>query len=94
MCARITFPATDSRTELKLFYVTSVEIASSWKMLTDTADIVIPRKIKTFSGQDLNTFFSAWRCGKNRAWIQRELCNRIRRVCAECITRNTGETAL
>lgn len=57
MCARITFPATDSRTELKLFYVSSVEIASSWKMLTDTADIVIPRKIKTFSGQDLNTFF-------------------------------------
>lgn len=57
MCARITFPATDSRTELKLFYVSSVEIASSWKMLTDTADIVIPRKIKTFSGKDLNTFF-------------------------------------
>lgn len=44
MCARITFPSTDSRTELKLFYVSSVEIASSWKMLTDTADIVIPRK--------------------------------------------------
>lgn len=57
MCARITFPATDSRTELKLFYVSSVEIASSWKMLTDTSDIVIPRKIKTFSGKDLNTFF-------------------------------------
>lgn len=54
MCSRLTFPATDKREELKLYMVTSVAIQSSWKMLTDTADIVFPRRIKIFNGRNLS----------------------------------------
>lgn len=57
MCSRITFPANDSRKELKINFITSVEIQSSWKMLTDTADVVLPRKLKIFQGKDMETYF-------------------------------------
>lgn len=53
MCSRLTFPATDKREELKMYVVTSVAIQSSWKMLTDTADIVFPRRMKIFNGRNL-----------------------------------------
>lgn len=53
MCSRLTFPATDKREELKMYMVTSVAIQSSWKMLTDTADIVFPRRMKIFNGRNL-----------------------------------------
>lgn len=56
MCSRITFPATDKRQELKLNFITSVSIQSSWKMLTDTADITLPRKLKIFEGKSLNEY--------------------------------------
>lgn len=56
MCSRITFPATDKRQELKLNFITSVSIQSSWKMLTDTADITLPRKLKVFEGKSLNEY--------------------------------------
>lgn len=56
MCSRITFPATDKRQELKLNFITSVSIQSSWKMLTDTADITLPRKLKIFQGKSLNEY--------------------------------------
>lgn len=48
MCSRITFPANDRREELVIHLVTSVHVESSWKMLTDTAEIVLPRKIRYF----------------------------------------------
>lgn len=57
LCSRITFPATEKRQEANLFFVTSVEIQSSWKMLTDTADIVLPRKLRIFKGADLTDYF-------------------------------------
>lgn len=57
MCSRITFPATDRRKEIQLNFVTSVEIQSSWKMMTDTADIVMPRKMKVFNGESLTDYF-------------------------------------
>lgn len=56
MCSRITFPETDTRKEVKLNYVTSVSIRSSWKMLADTADIALPRKLKLFWGENLNQY--------------------------------------
>jgi hypothetical protein len=56
MCSRITFPASDTRKELKLYFVTSVSIQSSWKMLTDTAEIILPRKLKLFWGENLNQY--------------------------------------
>lgn len=56
MCSRITFPETDKRQELKLNFITSVSIQSSWKMLTDTADITLPRKLKVFEGKSLNEY--------------------------------------
>lgn len=56
MCSRITFPATDKRQELKLNFITSVSIQSSWKMLTDIADITLPRKLKIFEGKSLNEY--------------------------------------
>lgn len=56
MCSRITFPATDKRQEIKLNFITSVSIQSSWKMLTDTADITLPRKLKIFQGKSLNEY--------------------------------------
>lgn len=59
MCSRIIFPATERRQEVTLRFVTSVEIQSSWKMMTDTADIVLPRKIKVFQGGSLTDFFHA-----------------------------------
>ena len=58
MCCRIRFPANDKRQEIQLNFITSVEIQSSWKMLTDTADIVFPRKLKVFNGGSLLEYFS------------------------------------
>ena len=44
MNCRITLPATDNRGELILKKIQSVRIESSWKRLTDTAEITLPRK--------------------------------------------------
>lgn len=44
MNCKITFPATESRDELILRKVKSVHIESGWKRLTDTAEIILPRK--------------------------------------------------
>lgn len=58
MCSRITFAANERRQEIVLNYITSVEIQSSWKMMTDTADIVLPRKLKVFGGASLLDYFT------------------------------------
>lgn len=53
MCSRITFPENKRRKELVIYVVSSVHIESSWKMLTDSAEILLPRHIKYFAGKDL-----------------------------------------
>lgn len=53
MCARITFPQTDKRNGFQTCLVSSVHIESSWKLLTDTAEIVLPRKISYYEGKNL-----------------------------------------
>ena len=53
MCSRITFPATEHRDEMKLHFVTSVTVKSSWKMLTSTAEIVMPRMVQAFGKRSL-----------------------------------------
>ena len=59
MCSRITFPANKRREELVIYTISSVHIESSWKMLTDSAEIVLPRRIKYFAGKDLKELLSA-----------------------------------
>ena len=48
--AAIAFPARDGRREIVLRKIESVQIESSWKLLTDTAVVTFPRKVsqKTF----------------------------------------------
>lgn len=58
MCSRITFQKTDKRGELVLHVISSCTITSAWKQLTDTAEVVIPRKIRTFEGKQLQEVFS------------------------------------
>lgn len=55
----ITFPANKRREELVIYTISSVHIESSWKMLTDSAEIVLPRRIKYFAGKDLKELLSA-----------------------------------
>ena len=59
MCSRITFPANKRREELVIYTISSIHIESSWKMLTDSAEIVLPRRIKYFAGKDLKELLSA-----------------------------------
>ena len=58
MCSKITFPKTDKRGELVLHIVSSCTITSAWKQLTDTAEVVLPRKIRTFEGMQLQEVFN------------------------------------
>ena len=58
MCSKITFPKTDKRGELVLHIVSSCTITSAWKQLTDTAEVVLPRKIRTFEGKQLQEVFN------------------------------------
>jgi len=60
MSAKITFLKTDSRKEIVIKKITSVKIESSWKMLTDKATIVLPRKVKYF---DINNIKSTFKKG-------------------------------
>ena len=59
MCSRIIFPANEKREELVIHAISSVHIESSWKMLTDSAEIRLPRRIKYFAGKDLKEMLSA-----------------------------------
>ena len=58
MCARITFPETDKRGGFRTFLVSSVRIESSWKLLTDTAEIVLPRKRSRYEGKTWRISFA------------------------------------
>lgn len=59
MCSRITFPANKRRKELIIHMVSSVHVESSWKMLTDTAEIRLPRRIRNFNAGELKEILSA-----------------------------------
>jgi hypothetical protein len=57
MCARVIFPAVSSRSrnEIKITWVNSVSIQSSFKDLTDTAEVVLPRNIRFGKSKNDNT---------------------------------------
>lgn len=57
MCCKLTFAATDRRGAFSLPWVSSVSIQSSWKMLTDTAEITLPRKVERFQGKEFQELF-------------------------------------
>lgn len=57
MCSHIIFPAIRGRRELNVYAVNSVRIESSWKMLTDTAEIVLPRKVRDFRNNRISELF-------------------------------------
>ena len=59
MCAKIVFPDTKVRKEVSISLVSSVSIESSWKMLTDTANIILPRRIRKFQGEELKDILRA-----------------------------------
>lgn len=66
MCSKITFPANDRRDLLLLERVNSVHVESSWKLLTDTAEIILPKKVKEFSGNRIDQLFQAG----DEVWIE------------------------
>ncbi len=55
MCSRISFPTRG----FKISLVNSVHIESSWKILTDTAEIILPRKLKDFDSKKIEDLFQA-----------------------------------
>jgi hypothetical protein len=57
MNCRIVFAKNDRRAEIILTQVTEIIIESSWKLLTDTAEIVIPRKVRFFDKNSLKDTF-------------------------------------
>lgn len=57
MCSHILFPATERRGELHVYAVSSVRIESSWKMLTDTAEIILPKKTGTARSKKVTDVF-------------------------------------
>lgn len=59
MCGRVTFPQNDRREKMGLHLLSSVKIESSWKMLTDTAEITLPRKIVRFDRKELRDLLQA-----------------------------------
>lgn len=59
MCSRVTFPSNERRDKLLMERVNSVHVESSWKMLTDTAEIILPKKVKEFSGNRIDQLFQA-----------------------------------
>lgn len=59
LCAHITFAASRTRAELVLRKPSSVLINKSWKLLTDSAVIVIPRNVADFDNQKVNEVFRA-----------------------------------
>lgn len=53
----IIFPETDKRPEISLYRATSVAIESSWKNLTATAEITLPRNIRDFDKMKVSEIF-------------------------------------
>lgn len=57
MVAKITFAKSDFRDEIIIKKINSVKIESSWKMLTDKATIILPRKVKYFDKYNVKQVF-------------------------------------
>jgi len=53
----IIFPAVRDRELIKIRRFSSIKIESSWKSLTSTAEIVLPRKIKDFDRERISQVF-------------------------------------
>ena len=54
---KIVFSANERRSGIILTQVTEIVVESSWKLLTDTAEIVIPRKVKFFDKNNVREVF-------------------------------------
>lgn len=57
MCCKLTFAATARRDAFSLPWLSSASIQTSWKMLTDTAEITLPRKVERFNGKEFHDLF-------------------------------------
>ena len=57
MTCDIVFAAARGRKEIRLKQVTEIIIESSWKLLTSTAEIVLPRNIQYFRRNDVRDVF-------------------------------------
>lgn len=60
MCARITFPEREGRPKPESFIIrqpNSVQIESSWRMLTDRATIILPRNVLYFNKNKVKDVF-------------------------------------
>ncbi|MEI8086997.1 MAG: hypothetical protein WCG93_12355 [Paludibacter sp.] len=55
----IEFPASRTRGKVLVRRFSKVKIESSWKKLTDTAEVVLPRKVKDFDRFKINEVFQA-----------------------------------
>jgi len=57
MTARITFPSVRDRQDLVIRKIIEVSIESSWKELTDRAEITLPRNVKDFDKRKVKDVF-------------------------------------
>jgi len=57
MYGEIVFPAAHGRQALKIRRFSEAKIESSWQSLTDTAEVIIPRKVRDFDRDNVTTFF-------------------------------------
>lgn len=57
MTGKIVFPANDGREAFEVRRFSECRIESSWKSLTDTAEIIIPRKVKDFDRLNVSEWF-------------------------------------
>ena len=57
MMVHIFFPANERREELNLYRINSAKAESSWKLQTDTGEIILPRNIKDFNENKVNDIF-------------------------------------
>lgn len=57
MCAKIVFPATERRKALEVRQPAEVMTESSWRQLTDTAEISLPRNVTFFDRKNIQDVF-------------------------------------
>ena len=57
ICGELLFPAHNGRPAFRIRRFSEVKIESSWQSLTDTADIVLPRKVKDFDRMRVSEWF-------------------------------------
>lgn len=57
MTGKIIFPANNGREEFAIRRFSECKIESSWKGLTDTAEIVLPRKVNDFNRKKVSEWF-------------------------------------